>query len=63
LINLHYGARPGDWIFWLSEQTDEYAGDFWSMIEDPLELDEEDRPMVLKMPGSWNYAEDSSSDE
>jgi hypothetical protein len=63
LINLHYGTRPEDWMFWLSEPADEFAGDFWSTIEYPLELDEEDRPMVFKMPGSWNDAEDSSSDE
>jgi hypothetical protein len=63
LINLHYGTRPEDWIFWLSEKTDEFVGDFWSMIEEPVEFEAEDCPMVLKMPGSWNEAEDSSSDE
>ena len=85
LINLQYGTRPGDWIFWLSEPTDEFAGDFWSMIEDwilwlsepsdeftgefrsmiedPLENEAEECPMVFQMPGSWNEAEDSSSDE
>jgi hypothetical protein len=63
LISLHYGTRPGDWIFWLSEQTDEFAGGFWSMIEDLLEFEAEELPMVFTMPGSWNEAEDNSSDE
>ncbi len=63
LINLHYGAQPEDWSFWLSEQTDEFAGDFWSMIENPLKFDGENRPLVSKMPGSWNEAEGNCSDE
>jgi hypothetical protein len=63
LINLQYGTRPGDWIFWLSEQTDEFAGDFWSMVESPLESEAEECPMLFKMPGSWDEAEDSGSDD
>jgi len=63
LINLHYGPRPEDWIFWLSEPTDEFTGEFWSMIEDPSENEAEECLMEFQMPGSWNEAEGSSSDE
>ncbi|KAN0109982.1 ankyrin [Hyaloscypha variabilis] len=33
LINIEYGPDPKDWIFWLSEPSDPFAGDFWAMIE------------------------------
>lgn len=46
LIKMECGPCPEDWHFWLSEPTDEFAGDFWTMTEDQ----EEFRPTV---PGSW----------
>jgi hypothetical protein len=33
LISISYGSRPEDWIFWFSEPSDPFAGDFWAMIE------------------------------
>jgi hypothetical protein len=33
LINVKYGPSPKDWIFWFSEPSDPFAGDFWAMIE------------------------------
>lgn len=33
LINFKYGPSPEDWIFWFSEPSDPFAGDFWAMIE------------------------------
>jgi hypothetical protein len=33
LINIKYGPSPKDWIFWFSEPSDPFAGDFWAMIE------------------------------
>jgi len=33
LINFKYGPSPNDWIFWFSEPSDPFAGDFWAMIE------------------------------
>jgi len=59
MINFRYGTRPADWIFWLSEPTDQFAGDFWSLIEDQIKLEAEQFPTALSMPGSWNNAEDT----
>jgi hypothetical protein len=33
LLGITYGPRPEDWIFWFSEPSDPFAGDFWAMIE------------------------------
>jgi hypothetical protein len=33
LISITYGPRPEDWIFWFSEPSDPFAGDFWAMVE------------------------------
>jgi hypothetical protein len=60
LINFSYGRRPEDWIFWFSEPTDEFAGDFWRMIENaPTESSakELDDP-ILSTPGAWNSDDD-----
>ena len=43
LIGFTYGASPSDWRIWISEPTDHFAAEFWSMIEAPEEM----------MPGSW----------
>ncbi|KAI3331162.1 hypothetical protein F4824DRAFT_504176 [Ustulina deusta] len=43
LIGFVYGPDPGDWVIYLSEPTDLFAGEFWEMIEN--------RPP--NMPGSW----------
>ncbi|KAH8779025.1 hypothetical protein BGZ57DRAFT_822086 [Hyaloscypha finlandica] len=33
LLKITYGPRPEDWIFWFSEPSDPFAGDFWAMVE------------------------------
>jgi len=33
LLGITYGPRPEDWIFWFSEPSDPFAGDFWAMVE------------------------------
>jgi hypothetical protein len=43
LISFSYGPRPGDWKMWWSESTDGFAGEYWAMVEYPIEM----------MPGSW----------
>lgn len=43
VIGFTYGATPKDWHLWLSDPTDEYVGEFWNMIERPVEV----------MPGAW----------
>lgn len=43
LINLKYGPSPDDWEVWISNPRDEFAGDFWRLVEEP----------ELKVPGSW----------
>ncbi|KAJ8067556.1 hypothetical protein OCU04_004896 [Sclerotinia nivalis] len=45
VLGFRYGPRPEDWNFWLSEPTDQFAGDFWSLIEDP--------PLATFIPGAW----------
>jgi len=44
LLDFTFGPSPGDWRVWLTEPTDRFAGEFWSMIEPP-----EAGPM----PGMW----------
>lgn len=44
LVNFTFGASPSDWQFYFLEPTDEFAGDFWSLVEEPEEK---------VMPGMW----------
>jgi hypothetical protein len=49
LVGFTYGPSPDDWRFWGSDPTDEFAGDFWHMPENPWG----------RMPGAWvEYRED-----
>lgn len=43
LISFSFGTSVSDWRIWVSEPSDGYAGDFWSMIEPP----------ELSIPGMW----------
>lgn len=43
VIGFTYGPTPKDWHLWISDPTDSYVGEFWNMIERPVEV----------MPGSW----------
>ncbi|OTA68466.1 hypothetical protein K449DRAFT_145961 [Hypoxylon sp. EC38] len=43
LVDFSYGPEPDDWKLYWSEPTDELAGDFWELIENP----------PLHIPGSW----------
>lgn len=43
LIGFSYGSSPRDWRFWFSETSDHFAGEFWALIEKPIEM----------MPGAW----------
>jgi hypothetical protein len=44
LIGLQVGPEPEDWKAWLSEPSDEFAGDFWDMLEHPERT----------IPGAWD---------
>lgn len=43
VIGFAYGPSPKDWHIWLPEASDPFVGEFWDMIERPVE----------EMPGSW----------
>ncbi|KAI0881566.1 uncharacterized protein GGS22DRAFT_172473 [Annulohypoxylon maeteangense] len=43
LIGFKFGPEPEDWELYWAEPTDELAGDFWDLIENP----------PLHIPGSW----------
>ncbi|KAI1094010.1 hypothetical protein F5B19DRAFT_82152 [Rostrohypoxylon terebratum] len=43
LVGFKFNEKPTDWEFYWDEPTDEFAGDFWELVED--------RP--LRIPGSW----------
>lgn len=47
LINFQYGRLPTDWKFWWNEPSDEFAGDFWHIVE--LERTR----AVMSVPGAW----------
>lgn len=44
IINFAYGSEPEDWNVWFSWPLDEWAGEFWHMIENPELFD---------IPGAW----------
>ena len=43
LLGFYYGALPEDWTVWQNEPTDEFAAEFWSMLDRRVE----------NMPGTW----------
>lgn len=43
ILGFTYGPCPEDWRLWENEPTDEFAGDFWQLVERKVEV----------MPGSW----------
>ncbi|CAI7653058.1 unnamed protein product [Penicillium viridicatum] len=43
LIGFSYGPSIEDWHLWVSEPSDSLAGEFWDLIERPVEV----------MPGAW----------
>jgi len=43
LIGFTYGSSPDDWHLWISERSDSFAGDFWSLVKRQEEV----------MPGAW----------
>ncbi|KAH8887900.1 hypothetical protein GQ53DRAFT_272027 [Thozetella sp. PMI_491] len=47
LIGFTFGPNMEDWIIWWNEPTDEFAGDFWKLVENPPQ----------RVPGEW-YDED-----
>lgn len=47
LIGFQYGRFPTDWKFWWAEPSDEFAGDFWRLVE------LESTRAVISMPGAW----------
>ncbi|KAG6364222.1 hypothetical protein INS49_005820 [Diaporthe citri] len=47
LINFHYGRLPTDWKFWWSEPSDEFAGDFWLLLESGTQ------EAIMSVPGAW----------
>ncbi len=50
LIEFNYGPEVQDWMFRFSEPSDEFAGEFWAMIEGLKEDADSKQPQV---PGSW----------
>jgi hypothetical protein len=44
LVGLQVGPAPEDWNVWLSEPSDEFARDFWDMLEHPERT----------IPGAWD---------
>ncbi|KZL85573.1 hypothetical protein CI238_04573 [Colletotrichum incanum] len=43
LIGLTYGSRPEQWRLWWTLEYEDYAGEFWNLVE----------CQAFKMPGSW----------
>ncbi|KAF5870908.1 uncharacterized protein Bfra_009463 [Botrytis fragariae] len=49
VLGFKYGPRIEDWELLFYERTDEYAGDFWKLIENPLQA----ALANLSIPGEW----------
>ncbi|KAK1636280.1 hypothetical protein BDP81DRAFT_450184 [Colletotrichum phormii] len=43
LIGITYGSRPKHWRIWWAYEYEDYAGEFWNMVQDEAH----------KMPGAW----------
>jgi hypothetical protein len=43
LLGFKFGPDVEDWDIWWNEPTDEFAGDFWALVEDP----------PVHVPGEW----------
>ena len=43
VTGITYGPLPEDWGIWLSEPSDSFAGEFWTLVARPAEI----------MPGGW----------
>ncbi|KAK1546981.1 hypothetical protein CPAR01_00948 [Colletotrichum paranaense] len=43
LIGITYGSCPNHWSLWWSDDYEDYAGEFWTMVQD----------VVGKVPGAW----------
>lgn len=43
LASFKYGPRPEDWHLIWGVDSDEFAGEFWDLIENP----------PLRIPGGW----------
>ncbi|KAL2869484.1 uncharacterized protein BJX67DRAFT_379037 [Aspergillus lucknowensis] len=43
LVGFEYGPEPEDWKLWITNPFDEFAGEFWAMVERKEEI----------MPGTW----------
>lgn len=58
VVGIAFGPHPSDWRFWWAEPTDEYAGDFWELIEEDglwepeSDLSEEEE-LEQAIPGAW----------
>lgn len=53
IIGFTYGSSSSDWHIWVSNPLDEWAGEFWEMIEHPERA----------IPVSWHDWYDDSDDE
>ncbi|RYO82477.1 hypothetical protein DL766_006336 [Monosporascus sp. MC13-8B] len=51
LMGYKYGPEPEDWDVYWSEPTDEFAGDFWELVENP----------PLQVPGAWDPSFDDET--
>ncbi|KAI9376520.1 hypothetical protein BJX61DRAFT_538758 [Aspergillus egyptiacus] len=43
MLGFHYGPEPEDWYIWVTNPVDDFAGEFWEMLEREEEI----------MPGTW----------
>lgn len=48
-LGFKYGPRIEDWDLWKIEWMDKYAGDFWKLIENPLQA----ALANISIPGEW----------
>lgn len=51
LVGILYGPKAEDWRLCWNEETDEYVGDFWDLVE---------RGPSSTMPGSWDESDQDS---
>lgn len=53
-IDFSYGPHPEDWRFWFSDIPEDFAGEFWTLIEiSSAMLVSEYQSVDLSMPGTW----------
>ncbi|KAF4810843.1 hypothetical protein CGCTS75_v014468 [Colletotrichum tropicale] len=58
LLGITYGSLPEQWRLWWAPDINDYAADFWNLVEDSSS-----NPSGFNVPGGWADSFDEDSDD